>query len=161
MKLLLQRKIFNSDEHRNCIGELFYFDVDKWKWFCYTLEDEIRAEGQKVYGKTAIPADTYNVRVIFWERHKRLIPNIFNQKDFSINSHGMKFSGVMMHGGNNEEHSLGCVLCAYHTDGVKIWGDASHALTQLLYHEGGNAIHELEIQNQIFAGKLTREIFSL
>jgi hypothetical protein len=128
MKLTLQRKVFNTEGDRATIGELF---IDG-EFFCYTLEDEVRADGIKVYGKTAIPVGEYSVEVTYSPRFKRLMPLIYNTPDYRVVNGDVSFSGVRFHGGNTAENSHGCPLVAFNTDGVKIWGTAEKQLTAKL-----------------------------
>ena len=127
MKLELHRKVFNTDGDRSTIGELYIDGV----FFCYTLEDEIRPDGIKVDGKTAIPiGEDYKVELTFSNRFQRMMPLIYNQPDKTIASHGVKFSGVRFHGGNTAKDTHGCPLVAFNTDGVKVWGTAEKELTK-------------------------------
>lgn len=85
-------------------GVLYY----KGLHFCFTCEDEDRflenGVTQKVYGRTAIPRGTYKLSV----------------GTHSLNGHPAAeyieingipgYSGVLFHGGNKAEHSLGCIL---------------------------------------------------
>lgn len=119
INLNLKRYIFNTEGDRSTIGDLFIND----EFFCFTLEDEIRPGGQKVYGKTAIPAGTYEVVLTVSNRFKRLMPLLVNVPNFE---------GVRIHGGNTAEHTHGCPLVAYNTDKVKIWGTAEKDLTARL-----------------------------
>lgn len=71
MKLTLKRKWFTD---KSTIGELYIEDV----YECFTLEDVYRAEGDKVYGETAIPNGRYIV-VVDWSTHfKRFMPHLLN-----------------------------------------------------------------------------------
>lgn len=118
MKLELKRVKYNTNP-RNTIGHLY---IDG-KFFCYTLEDEIRMDGVKVYGKTAIPTGIYKVVVDMSNRFKRLMPRILDVP---------MFKGIRIHGGNTEEDSHGCPLVAYNTDGKRIWSTAERGLTAKL-----------------------------
>jgi hypothetical protein len=128
MKLTLQRKVFNTEGDRATIGELF---IDG-EFFCYTLEDEVRADGIKAHGKTAIPVGEYSVEVTYSPRFKRDMPLIYNMPDKSVEKDGVRFEGIRLHGGNTAENSHGCPLVAFNTDGVKIWGTAEKQLTAKL-----------------------------
>lgn len=119
MELNLYRHTYNVRGDRNIIGDLF---IDG-EFFCYTLEDERRADGVKVYGETAIPTGTYNVKLTKSNRFKRLMPLLI---DVPL------FSGIRIHGGNTSKDTLGCILVAFNTDYKKIWGTAEKYLTKEL-----------------------------
>ena len=132
MLLELKRIVYNTDP-RNTIGHL-YIDGE---FFCYTLEDEVRLRGHKVYGKTAIPTGTYKVIVDMSKRFRRYMPRILQVPDFT---------GVRLHGGNTAEDTHGCPLVAFNTDGKKIWGTAEKKLTAILKEQDDIS---LKITNEI------------
>ena len=151
-KILVQRKIFNTSNIRNCIGELFLNDI----WFAYTLEDEVRAINNKVYAKTAIPAGNYSVKVVFSPKFKKELPLIYNDnKDFSVKKGKISWYGILFHGGNIEEHSAGCLLIGKETDGKKIWGNITNEFVGELKKYDKIS---LKIENRIFANGLTKQI---
>lgn len=119
MELNIYRHTFNVKGDRNIIGDLFVDGV----FFCHTLEDEKRADGLKVYGETAIPTGTYNVKVTMSGRFKRLMPLIMDVP---------MFRGIRIHGGNNSKDTHGCPLVAFNTDYKRIWGTAERKLTAKL-----------------------------
>jgi len=123
MELLIKRYIYNDEQttggEANNIGDFF---IDG-KFFCYSLEDQIRFEGKKVHGKTAIPDGKYKVILNRSNRFKRIMPLLIDVPNFS---------GVRIHGGNTAENSHGCPLIAFNTDKVKIWGSAEKVLTRQL-----------------------------
>jgi len=143
MKLVIYRHTPNIEEDRNIIGDL-HIDGE---FFCHSLEDEIRPDGVKIYGKTAIPAGEYKLILTMSNRFKRLMPLLVDVEGFS---------GVRLHGGNTSEDSHGCPLIAFNTDYVKIWGSAEKALTKLL--KGSD--HTLEIKNTFLSydRELKREV---
>lgn len=93
------------------------------KYFCDTLEDVDRditintplevIKAKKVYGKTAIPSGKYNVTL-------NVISNKYGSNSFyKTYSNGGKvprllnvpgFDGILVHCGNTEKDSLGCIL---------------------------------------------------
>lgn len=97
MKLTLKR-IFKGKNYT--IGRLFL----DGKYFCDTLEDTVRDDGLKVYGKTAIPAGTYKLELTESPRFRCLMPLICNVPNFS---------GVRIHAGNTAEDTDGCVLVGF------------------------------------------------
>lgn len=94
MELKLNRIFLGSSA---TIGELLVND----KHLCDTLEDRVRPEGEKVYGKTAIPEGTYEVKLTHSPRFKKILPEILNVPNFS---------GIRIHKGNQSSKTEGCVL---------------------------------------------------
>ena len=108
MELLLKRKVEGKDFTE---GELF---IDG-KFFCFCVEDKVRAgvdkwlEKLKVYAKTAIPYGRYQVLVTFSNRFQRLLPLICNVPNFE---------GIRIHNGTSELSSAGCPIISYGKDGT-------------------------------------------
>lgn len=94
MKILLKRQIRTADF---TLGELFIDGVS----FCQTVEDMERMEGEKVFGKTAIPKGTYKVIVNRSEHFGKDMPLLLNVP---------MFEGVRIHSGNSASDSLGCII---------------------------------------------------
>lgn len=124
LELIIYRHTLNTEADRNIIGDLFIED----QFFCFVLEDEIRADGVKVYGKTCIDAGRYKIILTKSNRFKRIMPLLIDVP---------RFAGIRMHGGNTSKDTHGCPLVAFNTDYKKIWGTAEKALTKRLQqHEG-------------------------
>ena len=96
MKIILLRTDYTPE---STTGLLIVDD----KSFCHTLEDTVRARGVKVYGRTAISAGVYPLRLTMSVRFKRVTPEICNVP---------MFTGVRIHGGNTAEDTEGCILVA-------------------------------------------------
>lgn len=94
MELKLNRIFLGSSA---TIGELLVND----KHLCDTLEDRVRPEGEKVYGKTAIPEGTYEVKLTHSPRFKKILPEILNVPNFS---------GIRIHTGNSSKDTEGCII---------------------------------------------------
>ena len=94
MELKLNRIFLGSSA---TIGELLIND----KHLCDTLEDRVRPEGEKVYGKTAIPEGKYEVELTYSPRFKKILPEILNVPNFS---------GIRIHTGNSSKDTEGCIL---------------------------------------------------
>lgn len=93
MELKLNRIFLGSSA---TIGELLVND----KYLCDTLEDRVRLEGEKVYGKTAIPEGTYEMVLSYSPRFKKILPEILNVPNFT---------GIRIHSLNKAEESEGCI----------------------------------------------------
>lgn len=147
MKIILDR-ILKTNEYT--IGELY---IDG-KYVCDTLEDRVRPLPEtcpntpknldckckeKVYGKTAVPAGTYEVKLTYSNRFKCIMPEILNVPHFL---------GIRIHKGNSAENSEGCILVGS-WDGVKVnWiSDSKKAYDKLmlLLQEASNTKEEINI----------------
>lgn len=91
-------RIFKGAEYT--IGRL----VLDGKYFCDTLEDRVRTNGEKVRGETAIPAGNYEVILNWSPRFKRALPMVLDVPGFS---------GVRIHAGNCAADTEGCVLVGF------------------------------------------------
>lgn len=100
MKLLLKRVAFKD---HYTIGKLY---VDN-QYFCDTLEDTTRdlnkdgVDEVKIYGETSIPYGTYPITFRKSPSFNRTMPYLENIKGFS---------SVMIHYGNTDKDTLGCIL---------------------------------------------------
>lgn len=103
MKLTLKRIALRSTY---TIGRL-YVDGD---YFCDTLEDTVRdlnKDGKfdngekKVYGKTAIPYGTYEIKWTYSPRFKKYTPQLMNVPSFE---------GIRIHSGNTSADTEGCLI---------------------------------------------------
>ncbi len=94
MQLLLKRTTFLPD---TTLGEL-YIDGEL---FCFTCEDAVRAQGVKVYGKTAIPYGIYDIKITYSPKYGKPMPLICDVPGFE---------GVRIHTGNTHEDTEGCIL---------------------------------------------------
>jgi hypothetical protein len=104
MELKLQRRFFKDDY---TVGALFINGV----YLCDTLEDKDRRLTQsmplaeirktKIAHQTAIPTGIYKVILNFSPAKKRMLPRILNVPGFS---------GILIHRGNTQNDSSGCIL---------------------------------------------------
>ena len=79
-------------------------------FLCYTLEDEYRKE--KVNGETRIPAGTYNLgfRKVggYTQRYAKKFPDIHKGMLHVLDVPGFEY--ILIHCGNTDEHTAGCLL---------------------------------------------------
>lgn len=103
MKITLKR-IALKDTYT--IGKLYI----NGEYFCDTLEDKVRDLNKngvfdngekKIYGQTAIPYGTYNVKWTYSNKFKKYMPLIENVP---------YFTGIRIHAGNSSADTQGCVL---------------------------------------------------
>lgn len=94
----------------------------------FTLEDVVRPE--KIHGKTAIPAGTYDVIIRYSPKFKRLMPAI---------SKVPGFTGILIHAGNTSTDTEGCILVGFIRDGNSIF--YSRAAFDFLFAEIKAAIN--------------------
>lgn len=104
LNILVERKWKKADY---TIGKL-YTDGD---FLCNTLEDTDRGlvssmspkviASKKVYGQTAIPTGKYQVVLAWSNKFKKQMPLITRVPGYS---------GVLIHAGNTNKDTLGCVL---------------------------------------------------
>ena len=117
MELKLNRIFLGSSA---TIGELWVNDTH----LCDTLEDRVRPEGEKVYGKTAISEGTYEVKLTYSPRFKKILPEILNVPNFS---------GIRIHTGNSSKDTEGCILVGTWDGEKEDWiSDSKIAFNELM-----------------------------
>lgn len=108
-----------SKDSKATIGKLLIDGTE----FCYTLEDQVRPDGVKVYGQTAIPAGVYEVSIRYSPHFGR---NMIHVEDVP------KFSGILFHWGNDDLDTDGCVLVGeIHAAGTNFIGNSKLAHQKL------------------------------
>ena len=107
MKLQVVRFSSQAD---STSGLLFEINELGKHFLCYTLEDEARV--LKVKGETRVPAGTYKIELRteggFHERYSRKYPNIHIGMLHIVNVPGFEY--ILIHTGNTDEHTAGCLL---------------------------------------------------
>jgi hypothetical protein len=113
MKIKLIRYSANKE---STLGILLVDDV----FFCYTLEDEHRE--QKVMHETRIPDGTYNIILAkgggHHERYTKLYPDM--HKGMLLLQDVPGFQGILIHTGNTDDHTSGCILVGNTTNNNKL-----------------------------------------
>lgn len=103
---------------KSTIGRMFIGD----EFICYTLEDVVRPEGIKEYGKTAIPEGTYKMVIDYSTRFKKPMPHILDVP---------MFEGIRIHAGNTSEDVSGCLAIGY-TKGIDFIGRSREAFNDFM-----------------------------
>lgn len=114
MKLTLNRK-FRGQTYT--IGDLSI----NGNFFCNTIEDTVRKlpaaclntpNGrsctckEKIYARTAIPAGTYKITFQYSPKYKKKMPYLHDVPHFL---------GILIHSGNTEVDSVGCIIVGNNT----------------------------------------------
>lgn len=107
MKLKVLR--FSSQEDSTS-GLLFLENNYGLEFICYTLEDEYRSE--KVRGETRVPCGTYKIELRtqggFHEKYKKRFASFHKGMLHVVNVPGFEY--ILIHTGNTDEHTAGCLL---------------------------------------------------
>ena len=110
VSLILERETYTD---KSTIGKLYFKDVQTIvpKFICYTLEDQVRDlnfdgdlddQGEKkVFGETAIPSGTYEMKMRYSPGFKMTTPHLQKVKGFEF---------ILIHAGNGPKDSKGCIL---------------------------------------------------
>lgn len=105
---------------RTTIGRLFAWNyaLKYYEFFCYTLEDTVRAYGIKVYGETAVPATNpgqpYNVTTRVSPKFGE-VGVFYTDREgdkFWVKNGGIRFMYNLLHGGNKHGNTKSCILVA-------------------------------------------------
>ena len=102
--------------------------------FGHSLEDAGRPPGVKIAAETCIPEGTYKVSVTLSKKFGRYMLVLYNiDDDHSVDRAGVRFTGIRVHGGNNIEHTAGCIIVAKNSDKRgKVSGSLEKALVALV-----------------------------
>lgn len=104
MKVLqVSRKIYTD---KSTIGDIFFDN----EFICSSLEDTIR--NVKIAKHTAIPAGEYELTLSWSNRYGRLMPYILNVPFFT---------GIMIHWGNSDANTDGCILTGVYDPDKPDW----------------------------------------
>ena len=107
MKLKVLR--FSSQEDSTS-GLLFLDEKNGLEFLCYTLEDEYRED--KIMGETRVPAGTYKIELRteggFHARYTKKYGKLHKGMLHVVNVPNFKW--ILIHTGNTDEHTAGCLL---------------------------------------------------
>lgn len=139
--LILRRQVYTE---KQTIGKL-YVDYHKALppiYICDVLEDKYRGQKKedKIWGQTAIPYGTYRLRNIFSKKMNYICPVLFDVPNFS---------GVMIHKGNTEADTLGCLLIGTFNGKQLAPGSSTKAFNSLMSIVGSiKGYYEIKIINE-------------
>lgn len=127
MELTVKRFADNGD---TTMGALYINNT----FACFTIEDEERIE--KVMKETRVPEGTYNVALRsegghhakyttkYGSMHRGMLC-IYNASDWKLVTPNMSFQYILIHTGNTDEHTAGCLLTNDGLDGKNYVGNSS------------------------------------
>ena len=115
MELLVKRLRFSD---KATIGEMFIDGAQ----FCFTLEDKVRPAGVKIAHQTAIPAGTYSVVIGHSNRFNRDMPRVQDVPNFE---------GILIHYGNTDKDTDGCILVGATSSGDDFIGGSRDTFAKL------------------------------
>lgn len=105
------------------------------EFVCWTLEDKVRDLGPhgegKVWGQTAIPEGRYRVIINLSQRFGRFMMRLLDVPHFT---------GILIHGGNTDEDTHGCILVGNELDGDMIKAGTSTPAVKELFRRVRDAI---------------------
>ena len=107
----MKLKVLRFSSQADCTNGLLFEESEMgMKFMCYTLEDEHRV--LKVKGETRIPSGTYNIKFRdeggFHERYKKRFQSLHKGMLEVCDVPGFEF--ILIHCGNDDSHSSGCLL---------------------------------------------------
>jgi hypothetical protein len=116
----MDKEIPKGRKNRRTRGTLFFAGEME----CHTMEDEVRAPGVKIKGKTAIPAGRYHVVMTWSPKNEKIMPRLVNVP---------MFDGILIHPGHDEVDTEGCLMTAggFDRDGDIIGGTSKPAFDKL------------------------------
>lgn len=102
---------------------------------CFTVEDQ-EQKGDKVMHETRIPNGTYDLKLRneggysakyakkYGDLHKGMLC-VHNQPNWKIELNGKSFQYILIHTGNNDDHTSGCLLLNDAVSGSTFTGSSS------------------------------------
>ena len=127
MKLTVKRF---ADNGKATMGALYIDGIFE----CFTIEDEQR--DVKVMHETRVPEGIYDVTLRaeggyhnkytkrYGDMHKGMLC-IHNKPNYVLENNGLKFQYILIHTGNNDDHTSGCLLVNDAVSGKTFSGSSS------------------------------------
>jgi len=116
---LMKLQVLRFSSQEDCTNGLLFDITDDNKFLCYTLEDERRTD--KIVKETRVPAGTYIVSLRdeggmtkryakrYGDMHHGMLC-VYNRDNWVLKAGGMQFQYILIHCGNTDEHTAGCLL---------------------------------------------------
>jgi hypothetical protein len=142
MNLTVKRFADNGD---TTLGILYINGIFE----CFTVEDEERES--KVRGETRVPEGLYDISLRaeggyhskyttkYGSMHKGMLC-IHNAPNWKIVNAGMEFQYILIHTGNTDEHTMGCLLVNDAVSGKTFTGSSSVDAYKAMYPKVADAI---------------------
>ena len=106
----MKLKVLRFSSQNDSTNGLLFEEKDGLNFLCYTLEDEKRDE--KVRGETRIPAGIYQIKLRteggFHNKYKKKYGRF--HKGMLHVTNVPNFEYILIHTGNTDEHTAGCLL---------------------------------------------------
>ena len=115
----MKLKVLRFSSQKDSTNGLLFNATNGMEFLCYTLEDEKRDE--KVMSETRVPNGTYSVKLRdeggmtkryaakYGDMHKGMLC-VHNAPGWKIITPNMTFQYILIHVGNTDEHTAGCLL---------------------------------------------------
>ena len=135
MEVTVKRFADNGD---TTLGVLFVDGVFE----CFTVEDEERAVKKR--GETRVPNGTYDIKlraeggfhskykVRYKDMHEGMLC-VHNKPNWILENDCMSFQYILIHTGNTDEHTAGCLLVNDAVSGKTFTGSSSRDAYKALY----------------------------
>ena len=106
----MKLEVLRFSSEKDSTNGLLFDVTDGRKFLCYTLEDEYR--DVKKYGETRVPAGTYKICLrkvggfhsSYTKKYGEMLKGLLWVRDVPI------FEYILIHTGNTDEHTAGCLL---------------------------------------------------
>jgi hypothetical protein len=130
-----------GDNGETTIGAFYINGIFK----CFTIEDQ-EQKGEKVMHETRVPEGTYKVALRkegghhnrysekFADIHKGMLC-VYNADNWKIVTDTHNFQYILIHVGNTDDHTSGCLLTNYGADSLNFKGSNSTAAYKAFYPE--------------------------
>ena len=135
-----------ADDGEATLGILFIDGIFK----CFTVEDQ-EQKGEKVMNETRVPDGTYDIKLRaeggyhnryadkYGDMHKGMLC-IHNAPNWKIETSTHNFQYILIHTGNTDDHTSGCLLLNDAVSGSTFVGSSSVNAYKRIYPEIAKAL---------------------